>query len=968
MHWRCVPLGTALSLILASNAAGQGNPTGTIRGQVVDATALPIAGVVITVSSPARPGKQTIQASENGDFIIPFLPPGDYSVTFERAGFQARTEIIGVSMAEARALTITLAIVGLSDMVNVAGARSNEISKVLTVGETYKAATLEKLPVGRTLAEAVSLAPGVTPNGLPNNNAVISGALSYENLYLSNGATLNGPIVGLPLPLYVEDAIQETSVARGSISAEYGRFGGGVVHMITKSGGNDFSGSLRASLANDAWRARTPHPGDQTIDNLTSTLELTAGGPFRKDAIWFFAAARFADPQRNVTLPHTNINYIEQTVDNRGEGKLTITPNAHHTIKASLSKRELRIENDAFGRVMDVASLYDLTTNFDLSVISYAGVLRDRVFLEGQFARKRETTSGRGARQTDRLNGTPIADRQLQARFNSPSFCSVCPGSLEHFDNWDWFGKVSYFLSTRSSGSHNVVAGVETFKEMRKNNNWQSGSSYAVDATTTVIDGATIYPVFRSDNSTYINYLPLVEDSIGNDIRTYSAFVNDAWRYNRHLLLNLGYRYDQSRAKDQTGVAVVKDTEFSPRLGLSWDIRGDGRWTAHAGFARYVAAVNTLLVDAASPGGRTASYSYYYQGPPINTEPPYVTADRALSDLFDWFSANGGINRPTRNPPVIPGKTRKIGGDMKAPNSHEYSVGVARDIGSRGVWRIDYLARNYHDMYGEFVNSTTGRVVDPTGEYDLSIIANDPDAKRTYRGLSSSVSFRLPSAQFGANYTLSRSRGNVDGEGETTASFRTTIGTYPEYRQSRWNSPMGYNANDQRHKVRAWVIYMLPVPEPGGRFDVSLLQRFDSALPYQAVGPVDSRTWVKDAPNYVLPPSAVNYYFSGRNSLRWESAVNTDVALNWSKRVPGSQAEILFRGVITNIFNNSSVISGNSVVLTAASRSDLKSFSPFTETPVLGVHWAHGPSFGQPTSPGSYQLPRSFSGSVGVRF
>ena len=76
-----------------------------------------------------------------------------------------------------------------------------------------------------------------------------------ENLFLINGVTVSENLRGQPYDLYIEDAIQETTIATAGISAEYGRFGGGVVNVITKSGGNLFSGSFRDTLLNDDWRA-----------------------------------------------------------------------------------------------------------------------------------------------------------------------------------------------------------------------------------------------------------------------------------------------------------------------------------------------------------------------------------------------------------------------------------------------------------------------------------------------------------------------------------------------------------------------------------------------------------------------------------------------------------------------------------------------------------------------------------------
>ena len=127
--------------------------------------------------------------------------------------------------------------------------------------------------------------------------------------------------------------------------------------------------------------------------------------------------------------------------------------------------------------------------------------------------------------------------------------------------------KPEYFLSTQSLGSHNLVAGFDNFKEWRKNDNWQSGSQYNIAATSTILDGAAIYPVFRNDNTTFINWLPILQRSVGNDIKTYSAYANDTWRYTNHLMFNVGVRFDMNRSKDQSGTPVVRDSQWSPRLG-----------------------------------------------------------------------------------------------------------------------------------------------------------------------------------------------------------------------------------------------------------------------------------------------------------------------------------------------------------------------------------------------------------------
>jgi hypothetical protein len=973
-----IALAVAMVLAVAVGAFAQGNPTGAIRGRVVDPDNLPLPGVTVTVASAVLQGVRTAVTSENGDFMIPFLPAGEYSVTVEISGFQPQKQTISVAMAETQPLTVKLALATVQETVTVTGTMSTEILTTSTVAQTYKAQTLERLPIGRALNDAVLLAPGVAPNG-PSGNIQMAGALSFENLFLVNGVVINENLRGQALFLFIEDAIQDTKVSTGSISAEYGRFQGGVVNMITKSGGNTFSGTFRTTFNNDAWRSLTPYPTDQTVDKITPIFEGTLGGPIFRDRIWFFGAARYTKPERNRTLDVTGINFTTSTDERRYEAKATYAINQRNNVKAGYTKRTTFTKNNWFGRPMDLASLYDNSVDHHLYTANYTSVLTSNLFLEGQFSKKVAATMDTGARYSDLIKGTYISDRSKtlgtdNPRFNAPTFCAVCfdskgIGWLEHRDNWDWFVKASYFLSTKKTGSHNFVFGFDNFKEWRKNNNWQSGSSYAVNATTTIFDGTNIYPVFKSDNTTYINWMPLVAETVGNNIKTYSAYVNDSWRFNNRLTINAGARYDQNRSTDQSGLAVVKDSQWSPRLGVTWDIKGDTRWIANAGFARYVMGISTALVDAGSAGGRTASYSWYYQGPAVNTgSAPYLTAEQALPILWNWFLNNGGTTRTTRTAPSIPGVSTKVRDGVISPSSNEFSFGVANQM-ANGTWRVDYVYRKSIDMYGDFLDMSTGEVADPTNrKYNLTLVSNTPQAKRTYQALVANISYRFGAVQLGGNYTLSKMWGNANGENVGSGPIRASMDTYPEYRQASWNYPMGYNPGDQRHKVRAWVSYRLPVSQALGGFDVGFVERYDSPVAFDISGSVDSRPYVTN-PGYLNPTSSVGYYFFPRGSYRFDAIWTTDVSFMWSKRLPRLRTtELFFRGVVNNLLNNSGQVSGDIGILTRVNNTSYQAFNPFTTQPVQGVNWDYGATFAQATGVGDYQVARTFSFSAGFRF
>src|SRR5205823_838323 len=145
----------------------------------------------------------------------------------------------------------------LKEEVNVVGRAGDVLTRTAQVTTNFSQDLISLLPTNRSLDSSLLIAPSVHPTG-PGGNYSIAGAGSYESLFLVNGVTINENLRGQPIPLFIEDAIQDTTISTAGISAEYGRFSGGVVNIVTKSGGNTFSGSFRDTLYNDAWRTLTP--------------------------------------------------------------------------------------------------------------------------------------------------------------------------------------------------------------------------------------------------------------------------------------------------------------------------------------------------------------------------------------------------------------------------------------------------------------------------------------------------------------------------------------------------------------------------------------------------------------------------------------------------------------------------------------------------------------------------------------
>ena len=243
-------------LLASTGALAQTIATSTVTGKVTaDGAALP--GVRVTATSPSLQGSRGTVTDINGAYHIPFLPPGDYTVTFEMDKMQTREEKLTLTGDMTDTVNVELELAAVTGEIIVTSEKAMTAPlEAVTVSKNFDQDLIDVLPVGRTFDAVTLMAPGVNAGG-PNDNIVISGAMSYDSLYMVNGVIVNENLRGQPHDLYIEEAIEETTIFSGGISAEYGNFTGGVVNMLTKSGGNQFSGSLRATLRNESWTSPT---------------------------------------------------------------------------------------------------------------------------------------------------------------------------------------------------------------------------------------------------------------------------------------------------------------------------------------------------------------------------------------------------------------------------------------------------------------------------------------------------------------------------------------------------------------------------------------------------------------------------------------------------------------------------------------------------------------------------------------
>lgn len=988
-------------LLIATSAYPQ--TTSSLTGTVTS-DGNPLPGVAVTVSSPALQGTRTAVTGDGGGYTFPALPPGMYTVKFELSGMQNITRSVLLTLAQTNAVDADMRVGGIAEAITVTAA-APAVLETSGVGTNFSQELISKLPIARNIRQTVLLAPGVNPNGV-NQQITINGASSAENVFLVNGVVVNENLRGQPHNLFIEDSIQETSVLTAGISAEYGRFTGGVVSTLTKSGGNDFSGSFRDSLTNPGWTSDVDIAGfTPPADKTNSVYEATLGGRIFRDRLWFFGAGRKANTSVSRNLFQTNIPVTQTFNEKRYEGKLTAQITSKHNVIGSYLDLENIEGNNIFGSVYDLESIVESRSLPNtLQTVFYSGVLTSQLLIEAGWSAKDFAFINSGGRFTDRIGGTWIEDLSTGARANAPVFCGVC--TAEERNSNTIGAKGTYFLSTRALGNHTFVGGGDRFEETRIANNYQSASQFQVNARVLVVDGQP-YP--RFDSTTQLSWRPIFVLTPGTDLASDSIFVNDRWELNQRLSFNVGVRWDRNDAKDSDGTQVSDDSNISPRLGVLYDLRGDGRHRISASVGRYVAKITDGNVGGgAQAAGSPALFTYAYTGPAVNPagtpNNQLLTKAQALGILFTWFDSIGGTNSTNFIASAYPGFSVTFPESLKSPSTDEVTLGYGVQLVSNAYLRFDAIHREWGDFYSSLLTSPTQKRTPPNGIVnDLTFaVNNDEFIERTYNSVSVQGSWAPGRLNLGGNYTWSKLRGNDVSEGSGTATVRNTPGEifYPEYLNYANRRPVGFLDQDRRHRLRLWAGYDFVTPI--GTINASVIESYDSGFAYSAVGSIDATgrnanfryTGIPTNPGYTLSAAGTthDYFFSDRGEFRTDDRLNTDLAISYNLPL-FRRLGLFIRGDVLNVFDEQVIVNPsqlNTTIITSrtgGTASGLKAFNPFTETPIecpqgalasvctgMGANWQKGPLFGKANSADAFQVadrslaPLTYRVTLGLRF
>jgi hypothetical protein len=969
----CLVLAIAL---VGTSVFAQGTQVATIVGNVTGPDGTPLPGVTVSATAVTQMGERSTVTNENGDYILRGLAPGNYTVRFTLAGLQTAVSQVNVPLAGTSRADAQMRL-SVAEETIVVTAEAPSVLETSTVGANIPAETVRQLPVVRTPVGIASLSGSVTDRTPVAGQLSISGGMAYDNSILVNGVNVQDPIFGTTNNLFIEDAILETQVQTSGISAEYGHFTGGVLNVVTRSGGNTFQGSVRADFNRPEWRDETPFergfrgdgvppgPSVPRKGDLGKVYMGTLGGPILRDRLWFFGALRDQEDTSTPSLAVTG-QLVPRTITNqRYEIKLTGNITSNHTLQASYVENPVDATHEIQVGPLEMAAIGLNSSRInDGTILSYNGVLSNSLFAEARWSEKMFGFRGLGG------TSTSIVDSPMRSAtrhgggvgtFNAPYFDATDP---EDRNNEAIFGALSYFLATRGLGSHDIKLGGERFTVTRTGGNSQSSSDY-VFYTGYALAGAGVTPLLDSSGRMIPVFRPrsgpggaTLDTRIGwwvsergaeLDITTDSIFINDRWDLNSNWTFNLGVRHEIVKSEATGNIVAVDTTTTTPRLGASFDPLGDGRFKIDATYAQYAGRYNPAIIGRNSPVGSPSLLYGYYVGPEgsgRNFAPGFDTSN------YVFYYARVG----TRNQFFEKG--------LKAPIQHEWTLSGGTALPRGGWFKASYINRELKGVIDDFVDNPTTctQIVFQginAGCFDNVYYRNTNLPQREYQAIQLQSRYNiLRNWQVEGNYTHQiRNHGNYEGEGGQSIGA-TPIGDRPEIQSPR-EFPTGRLSQYQAHKVRLWTTYNLGFGR-FGNLSSGLIYRYDSGLTYSYTTSV-ARPAVMRArnPGYQTSGTTVGLFFGERGAGEFNDTHNVDVSFNYGIPVFG-RVEPWVKVDIRNVLNDQTLTTHN-ITVSADPNSPL-------DADGLRTGFVRGAAFGRPVGAGSYNIPREYLVSAGIRF
>ena len=700
-----------------SHAQAVTSGTGAVNGRVTDSSDAVMPGVTVTLTSPSQMGVRTEVTDADGTYRFSAVTPGDYAVVFELAGFSTvRNEGIRVSLGFTATVNAALKVASLQESVTVTGQSPVVDTSATSVGNTFNAQQLSALPTSRDYFSLLAQSPAVQMNRIDiggSANGTQQGYTVYGttgqvrvvfegiNATENTGAFGNYPDVGGMEEVQMNTAAHSAEASTPGVQTQF----------ISKSGGNEFRGTFYGGYSPESWQAFNIDADQialgltggggldpEDVNRLSSYQDVNVGfgGYAIKDRLWWYGSYRHQDIKaRFVNFPVMP----QQTVLNNYSAKVTynLTTNNKFIGYTQPSQKKQPQRFDSFLLGVDTGLNTAESTwnqNFWAWVHKgeWNGVLNDNSFAEvraGQY----------GYDWTNGVNGTglryeDIGNNQITGR------------------NRNWarerrrdqvLGSISYFKNGWG-GDHNFKIGGEIFHET---------------TTDIYIDGyeeEIVHVLNNGVKQEVILFQP--GESIGG-LWTYGLFLHDTWRVSNKLTFNLGARFDRYRAfspEQDHPVSRYNPTALhfdavesyvawnnpAPRLGMTYDLLGNGKTVLKANYGSYWHNPGADFVFNVSPNA--AAWWRRYRWTDANNNNRWEPGE----EIGAPTSTRGGL------------ATESLAPNLENEFTKEFATFIERELIPNFGVRAGYVWRGVRNQYGR-VNLSI-----PYSAFTVPVSVRDP--------------------------------------------------------------------------------------------------------------------------------------------------------------------------------------------------------------------------------------------------
>jgi hypothetical protein len=974
----------ALALVCSAAPVAAQQTTGNIGGRILDPQGAAIAGATVTARSPETGFTRTAVSDVEGVYRLSALPVGTYDVTAEVQGFAA-VEKKGIVLSVGQTLDVgfDLSVARVAESVTVSGETPLIESGSSSVGGIVDVQDIESLPLnGRQFANLALTIPGVglgfhsDPTKSTQFSPQIAGGNGRNVNYQIDGGDNNDDTVGGLLQLFPLEAIQEFNFQTARYKAEYGRSNGGVMNIVTKSGTNTYQGSWFTLLRDDALNARTETERLNEVDKQDYRRYQfggSFGGPIARDRAHFFAAAERTQLDTTQAVdtfglfPGEDGIFTTPVRENLLTAKATVnaTPAQYLAIRYG---RNTNSQPYGAGPTAPVSNWGGSENRFNSINVNHnwvlgASTLNEFIFQYADFANAITANSldpyqifPNGVT----IGQNPNTPQQTQQR------------------KWQFRNDFSWHVAGMGGLGHDVKTGVNFINEPR------------LFITFNVGTGGYAYQHLDNSITGPISLVTLQGGAAEANIPTkqFAAYVQDDWRVSDRLTLNLGFRYDLNTgfAIDQrlnpnymmlaeagsagllAGLPGFEDfgkepkedyDNFQPRVGMAYDLRGDGRDVLRAGYGRYYdfgytnANILFAAINATGIGAGTV-FEVSDAGGIRNPDGSFFTVSDPIANIEDLNEAGGSLplNRHVASPRI------------KQPYTDQVSVGWSHQLDASTVFDVDYIHVEGRDIGwrprlnaqhpGESRRPLALLGINPSPA-DIAIAISD--GRSRHDGLNLGLRRRMTRGiQLSAWYSLSRSLSTTGNSGDELDLINILNAADPFADVQLGPS----RRSDARHRATISAILNLPAG-----FQVSPIWRYRSALPVNIIEGVDLNN---DGVNNDLPAKA--YAFDGVGNPAKETGDCTTINCGRGARLSQLNLRVAKGFVIGRTLRVEAIAE----VFNLLNADNPSGFGPFTQfrDPRLLIN-ANGstspnPNFLQPTTyAGDFQEPEQRVGQVGFR-